>query len=215
MQVFDHLVLVVRRCLKIAENVFHQNDRGIDDDAEVDRTHRQQVRVLALQYQQDDGEEQGERNVDADDHGAAQVAQEDPLDQEHQQTSENQIVQYGVSRDADQGHAVVKRHDLDTRRKRTVVVHRIDRMGDSRHDFIGVRGAARDDDRHGYIIVVVFAYDAGPWHVTHVHPGDILDQHGRAIALAEHDIFDIGDVLPLGDVVGAAIVDEPDATDVR
>ena len=41
-----------------------------------------------------------ERNVHADDDGAAQVAEEDPLDQEHQQTAENEIVQNRV-----RGHA--------------------------------------------------------------------------------------------------------------
>ena len=214
-QVLDHLRLQVRRCLKIAENILDQNDRGIDDDAEVDRTHRQQVRVLALQHQQNDGEEQRKRNVDADNDRAAQIAQEDPLDQEHQQAAENQIVQHRVSRDADQGHAVVEGHDLDSRRKGAVVVHRVDFAGDSRHDLIGVGGAARDDDRHCHVIVMVLAHDAGPRDVAHVHPGYVLDQHRRAIALSEHDIFDVRDVAPLGDIVGTAVVDEPDAADVR
>ena len=62
---------------------------------------------------------------------------------------------------------------------------------------------------------MIFAYDAGARHVTYVYPGYILHQYGRTVGLSEHDILDIGDVLPLGNVVGAAIVDEPDAADIR
>ncbi len=45
------------------------------------------------QHQDDDGEEQRERNVDADDDGAAQIAEKDPLDEKDQQTAEDEIVQ--------------------------------------------------------------------------------------------------------------------------
>ena len=44
-------------------------------------------------YQDDDAEEQRKRNIHADDDGTAQVAEENPLDQENQQTTENQVVQ--------------------------------------------------------------------------------------------------------------------------
>ena len=67
-------------------------------------------------------EEQRERNVDADDDGAAQIAQEDPLDQEHQQTAENEIVQHRVGGDPDQRDAIVERDDLHARRQAAVVV---------------------------------------------------------------------------------------------
>ena len=71
-----------RRRLEIPENVLDQDHRRIDDDAEIDGADRQQVGVLSHQHHDDDGEEQRERDVGADDDGAAQVAEENPLDAE-------------------------------------------------------------------------------------------------------------------------------------
>jgi hypothetical protein len=96
-----------RARLEVAEDILDHDHRGIDDDAEVDRAERQQVGVLALQHQDDDGEEQRERNVDADDDGAAQIAEEDPLDEEDQHAAEDQIVQDRMRGDPDQRTAIV------------------------------------------------------------------------------------------------------------
>ena len=85
-----------RARLEIPIDVFDQDHRGIDDDAEIDGADRQQIGVLAAQDQDDDAEEQRERNVAADDDRAAQVAEEQPLDEEDQQAAEEQIVQHGA-----------------------------------------------------------------------------------------------------------------------
>src|SRR5580700_9044794 len=88
--------------LEIAVDVLHHDHGGIDDDAEIDRAEREQIGILAAQHQDYDGEEQRERNVGADDDGAAEIAQENPLNEENQQAAEDQIMQHGVSGDADQ-----------------------------------------------------------------------------------------------------------------
>src|SRR5271169_3328514 len=90
------------RGLKVPVDIFHHDHGRVDDDAEIDRTERQQVGVLALQHQNDDGEEQRERNVGADDDGAAQVAEKNPLNEEDQHTTEDQIVQNRMRGNADQ-----------------------------------------------------------------------------------------------------------------
>jgi hypothetical protein len=58
-------------CLKIPEHVLDQDHRRVDDDAEIDGADREQIGVLAGEHHNDDGEEQCERNIDADDDGAA------------------------------------------------------------------------------------------------------------------------------------------------
>ena len=58
--------------------------------------------LLTLHHQKNDREEQGEGNVNADDDRAAQIAQEDPLDQEYQQAAEDKIVHDGVGGHRDQ-----------------------------------------------------------------------------------------------------------------
>ena len=55
-----------------------------DDDAEVDRADREQVGILPHQNHDDDGEKQREWYINADDDGAAQIAEEHPLDDENQ-----------------------------------------------------------------------------------------------------------------------------------
>src|SRR5579859_5211379 len=85
----QYLPLLVRR-LKVPVDIFHHDHGGIDDDAEIDRAERQEIGVLALQHQNDDGKEQRERNVGADDDGAAQVAEKNPLNDENQQAAEDQ-----------------------------------------------------------------------------------------------------------------------------
>jgi len=53
----------LRSRLEIAEHVFDEDHRRIDDDAEVDGSDRQKVRVLSHQNENDDGEEQCERDI--------------------------------------------------------------------------------------------------------------------------------------------------------
>ena len=61
-----------------------------------------------------------ERNIGGDDDRAAQIAEEDPLNEEHQQTAENEVVQNRVRGHFDQRAAVVIGHDLDARRQRAI-----------------------------------------------------------------------------------------------
>ncbi len=64
--------------------------------------------ALTRHHQQDDGKEQRKRNVHSDGDCAAQVSQENPLDQEHEHASEDQIVQNGVGRNSDERAAIIK-----------------------------------------------------------------------------------------------------------
>ena len=52
---------------EVAVDVFHHDDRRIDDDAEIDRPDRQQIGRLAAQEQHREGEQQRQRNVDGHD----------------------------------------------------------------------------------------------------------------------------------------------------
>jgi hypothetical protein len=98
--------------LEIAEYVFHHDDGGIDDDAEVDRADRQQVGVLAGQHHHDDGKEQRERDVHRHHHGAAQIAEEYPLDEEHQQAAKNEVVQHRMGGHLDEAGTVIVGDEL-------------------------------------------------------------------------------------------------------
>src|SRR5437660_10040158 len=92
--------------LEIAVDVLDQNHRGIDNDAEIDGANRKQVGILVAHHQNDDAEEQCERDIGAHNDGAAQVAEEHPLNEENQQAAEQQIVQDRAGGDGNEGSAV-------------------------------------------------------------------------------------------------------------
>ena len=80
------------RCLEMAENVFHKNYRRIHDDPKVHRTEGKQICAFAENDEKNDGEEQRKRDIDANDNRAAKITQENPLDEEDQHASKDQIM---------------------------------------------------------------------------------------------------------------------------
>ena len=61
----------------LRNDVLDHDHRAVDDDAEVHRAERQQVRGDAAQREADERREQRERNHDRDDQRGAQVAEEE------------------------------------------------------------------------------------------------------------------------------------------
>ena len=71
-----------------AEYAFHHDDRRIDDQAEIDGADRKKIGRFAADHQDADGKEQRERDGHADDDGAAQIAEEHPLQEEDQRDAD-------------------------------------------------------------------------------------------------------------------------------
>src|ERR1700674_3345304 len=88
--------------LQIPINILDHNNGRIDDDAEIDGADGQQVCIFAAQDKDDDAEEQCERDIGAHDDGAAQVAEEQPLNQENKQTAEKEVVHDRAGGDGDE-----------------------------------------------------------------------------------------------------------------
>src|SRR5208337_1038077 len=139
-------LLVLAGFLKITEDVFDENYSRIHDDAEIDGADREKVGALAAQHQEDEGEKQGKRYVEADNDGAAQIAQENPLDEKNQQATENEIVQHGVGGHGNQVPAIVKRHDLDPWWQAAVGVHSGDFLFHFRDHVVSMLGAVHHHD---------------------------------------------------------------------
>src|SRR3981081_2939182 len=91
---------------EMAIDVLHHDHGGIDDDAEVDGAHRQQVRRFTAQHQDDHREQQREGKGGTYDHRTAQSAQEQPPDQDHEADAHHHDVQHGVCGDVDQDAAI-------------------------------------------------------------------------------------------------------------
>ena len=201
--------------LKIAKYVLDENHRRIDDDAEVDRAHREKIGVLALNHQNDDREKQREGNVDADDDRAAKIAEKNPLNEKHQRAAEKQTMQHGVRRHLDERAAVVIGLDLDALRQRPVVIDFLDFLLDLGKNVVGVLRASHQHDGRRDIVVVIAAGDAEARNEADVDRRDILDLHRHAIGLRERDIFDVLGSVALGEIVAPAVVDQADAANVH
>ena len=177
--------------LKIPEDVLNQDHRGIDNNSEIDCADGKQVRAFSHDHQEDGGEEQGERNVQPDDDRAAEVAEEDPLDQKNQQTSEDQVVQNGMGGDGNQGRAVVERNNPDSPRQTAIVIQRVDRLLDLGNHVGGFFRPSLHYDCPDDIVLAVAAQNTEPWPVAYRDLPDILHQNRNTVLLAENDILDV------------------------
>src|ERR1700747_3402992 len=171
--------------------------------------------VLPGEYHDDYGEEQRERNVDADDDRAAQIAKEYPLDHEDQAAAVDEVAQHRAGGLRYQCRAIVIRNELHTRRQRTVAVQLRNLVLDQRYDVVGVISPSHDHDCERDIVIVIFASDAKPRHVADRNFGDIFYLHRHAVRLREPDILDIVNVPALRQVAVAAAIEQTDATDIH
>ena len=117
--------------------------------------------------------------------------------------------------DFDERAAVVVGHHLHSRRQRPVAVDLLDLGLDQRQHVVGVLGSAHHDDGGGDVVLVVAAGDAEARDVADGHVGNVLDSDGDAAGLVQDHVLDVLDVVALGQVVVATVVDQADAADVH
>ena len=201
--------LAVRRRLrcvprKMTEDVLHHDDGGIDDDAEIDGADGQEIGGFPAQHRDDDGQEERDRDGRRDDEGAAQIAQEYPLDQKDQRDAEKHIVQHGLHGDGHEIAAVVERHDLDAGRQAAVAVDALDRRRNPPHDIHRALEFLHQDDAGNDVGLVVAPGDPQARGETDLHLGHVR-QKDRHAALLQQD--DVADVLERGHDAKAAHVD--------
>ena len=153
-------------------------------------------------------------NVRADDEGAAQVAEKNPLDEKNQDASEHKIVQNSGRRHVHQIGAIVKRHQFHSRRQRTVGVDFLNFIPDAGNHVVGMQGAVHHHDRRHHVVFVVAAGLAKSGNVTDRDLGNVLDVNRDAVGLTQDDILDVFDVVTLRQVSGPAAVHQADAANV-
>ncbi len=168
------------------------HDHGrVDDEPEIDRPDREQIRGIAADHQQPDRKEQRERNGGGDDDGAAQIAQRNPLQQEYQHNAQHHVVQDGARRDVDQVLAVVDPLDPHPRRQHAGGVDLLDLGLDAADGRQALLSAPHQDDALHDLILVVLTDDAETRPVTDGDFGDVADQHRHAALLGQHGIANV------------------------
>src|SRR5215213_6550966 len=176
---------------EMAVNIFQHDDAGIHDDAEINRSDRQQVRRFAAQHRDDDGEEQCDGNGPRYDQGATQIAQEYPLDEKDQGNAEEHVVQHGPHRNGNEVTAVVERLDLQAGGQAAVGIHALDGCAYARHylhralEFLHQHNAGDD------VSLVVAARNTEPGREPDLNLSNIGKQHGHTALLGQNDIADV------------------------
>src|SRR5215510_2161878 len=176
---------------KPAEDALDHDDGGIDNQAKIYRADRQKVGGFAAHHEYTDGEKQRERNGRADDDGAAQVAEEHPLQQEDQPDPERHVVEDRPSRDVDELLAIVDALDPHAGRKNVVMVDALDLLLDPPDGRHALLATAHQDDALHDIVVIVLAGNAETRLVPDDDLGDVLHQHGVAADLGQHGVVEI------------------------
>ncbi len=97
---------------QVAVDVLDHHDGGIDDDAEVDRPDRQQVRRLAAEVEHREGEQECQGDVDGDDDRGLDVVHEHEQDRDDERDAEAQVLGHGLGGEVEQFGAVVVGLDL-------------------------------------------------------------------------------------------------------
>ncbi len=182
-----------RRLRQAAEDRLHHDDGGIDDQAEIDRADRQQVRRFPAQHQDDDGEEQRERNGGADDQRAAQIAEEDPLQQHDQQYADHHVVQHGVGGELDQVAAIVDALDAHAGRQNAGIVDGLNELVDALDGRRALLAAPHQDDALHDVVGLVEPGNAEARLLADGDGRDVLDQHRIAARLRHHGVGEIVD----------------------
>src|ERR1700678_1096540 len=75
-------------------------------------------------------------------------------------------------------------------------------------------GTPHHHDRGRDIVIMVPASDSEARHIADGNTGDVLHLDWKTVGLAEDNVLDVPNLVPLGDVVGAAAVDQSDPADI-
>ncbi|KIU00975.1 hypothetical protein QU38_02740, partial [Staphylococcus aureus] len=92
---------------QMAIDILHHDHRRIDDQPEIERADRKQVRGFPLQGQDQHSEAQGERDRRRDDQRRSQISQEQPLEEEDEEDALDHVVDDGAGGQCDQARPVV------------------------------------------------------------------------------------------------------------
>src|SRR6266446_10093171 len=175
----------------MAEDILDHDHRRIDDQPEVDRADRQQICRLAAQHEHRDRKEQGERDRRRDGHGAAKIAEEQPLHDENQHDAEYHVVQHSARRQVNQVAAVVDSLDLHAGRQNIRVVDFRDFGLDATDRRHALFATAHQYRALNDVVVIVLAGNAKTRLMARRHGRDIADTHRNAIDRCDHRVTDL------------------------
>ena len=139
------------------EECLDHHHGSVDDDTEVDGTHREQVGAHAAEVQSNEGEKQGQRDDGCHDDRGAPVLHEQQHHEGDEGDSLQNVVHHRTHGQVDKVLAVVERHNLHVLGQ-VVVLNLTDFRLQRLDDLPGVLALAHDDDALNDIILLAAPY---------------------------------------------------------
>ncbi len=184
----------------VSHHVFHHDHRGVDHDAEINSAQRDKVGGGSGKHHSAEGNEKRKRDVDRRDERGAVVSEEQDQDDRDEDHAEEQVLDDGMRRQADQHSAVVKRFDIHAGREEMVLPDVLDALVNTLQRRQRLAPVSHEDRSFHDIVFVVFSDDSQSRHASFVDPRDIAKSHRCTFLRGDGDV---------GDVAHSA--DQPDA----
>ena len=175
---------------KRSKHVFDDDDGAVDDDAEVHRAKRQQVRRNAANSEADEGAQQRQRDDGRHNCGRAGVAQEDVQHERDEQRAFEQVPEYRRQRRCNEPRTVVVRHDPDVARQHRMV-QVVDPFLDVRQDFRRVLAFSHQHGPGHDLVLIVLADQTLARNRADGDVGEVADEQRRAVVFRDHDRPDV------------------------
>ena len=179
------------RLRQSAEDIFHHDNGRIHDQAEIDRTDRKQIGGFTTQQHQPDREGEREGNGGGHDDGAAEIPQEDPLQQENERDSLQHVVQDGVRGQVDQVGAIVDPFQPHAGRQDPGLVDLVHQRFHPLNGRQAFRAAAHQDDALHDVVFIVLTGDAQTRQMIDADLRDIAHINRGAVVGGQQGITDL------------------------
>src|SRR5262249_41148228 len=174
----------------MAKDVFHDDDRGVDDDAEVDCAEREQIGGKMGEAHAGKNEEQCERHGDGNEESSPEDAKKQNENDQHQTHAFEESLRDTVNGGVHQLSAVAVRYEFGVGRKNAAV-----EGGNLRvYAFENLRGVGpfqKKDDSGNGVGIVVLAENAATFESAKLESSEIFDKDGSAIFREDDDIAEI------------------------
>ena len=174
------------------ENVFHHDQRGIHDNAEIDGSERNQIRRLPNQDHHRKGKEQRKRDGQGHNQGRAQMPQEYEQDDKDQDHAADENVRDGLYRRMNQGRAIVEGFDLDAGRQ-LPGVEVLNLSSNLLKDIERLVSSLEQNDAFDDIVAVIDADLPQSNPRPHCDIPQSPDEYRCPVFFRHHHVFDIGD----------------------
>ena len=204
----------ITRTAQTTDDVFHQDDGPIDDQAKVDRAQAHEVARNAPLHHPGKREQHRERNRRGDDEAGAEIAEEHEQDRDDQQPALQQVVPHGPDDPVHQDRPIVVGDDANALGQRRG--QRLKCLAGACGDVQGVLAGEHLHEADDRFTAAIDGRRSDAQHASLAHPRHVADGDRSPVGPdPEHGVLDVGvgrdQPLTADDVLLPVVLDVPAA----